>query len=81
MLNVQQSRVAAESGAHPRRGVVVLYGHSAPVQRAPHLATGQRLIGLGGPAARPIRVQGDYRTKPSVVPLDRVELIFEDVGH
>jgi hypothetical protein len=30
MLNVHQSRVAAESGARPRRGVVVLYGHSDP---------------------------------------------------
>jgi hypothetical protein len=72
--------VTAECGAHPRRSVHVFHGDPDPVQRAPYLAPGPRLVGLGAPAACPVRVQGDHRTEPGVVPPDPVELIYENFG-
>src|ERR1039457_4126755 len=46
----------------------------------PHTWPRPAPVGLGGPAACPVRVQGDHRTEPGGVPPDPVELIYEDFG-
>ena len=87
--------VVVEGRHAPRRGqagdvVRLLDGHGHAVQRAPHLAAGQRAVGGARPRARALEIPDDDRVQRAIVALDArqveveqletAELLAADVG-
>jgi hypothetical protein len=79
LRHVVLERRMPAGGAHTRGLERVLDRHRHAVQRAPDLATRQRLIGFSGARSRALRVDGADRVQRRIVLLDTREIELDQL--